>query len=97
MIVRKGISAMSDKRRAEQQQYARAKQLAWNRDKGQCQAAEVWGDVSCAGRLDPHHIRAKSTCPELRNDPDNLIVLCRMHHDETHRNPLRARALGLIK
>jgi 5-methylcytosine-specific restriction protein A len=32
-----------------------------------------------------HHVQSWAEYPELRLDPDNLIVLCREHHHDAHR------------
>jgi hypothetical protein len=43
---------------------------------------------------DPHHIiprRARAT----RNDPNNGIALCRLHHDWVEQHPKEAKKMGL--
>lgn len=97
MLRRSVIKPVSDKRKADHGAYDRAKQIAWNRDHGGCRAAKVWPEVECSGVRDPHHIKPQGRYPELRCDPDNLIVLCRGHHFQIHHvDPLRARSLGLL-
>lgn len=64
------------------------------RDRG-CVAERVWPEVRCAGRLDPHHVLRRS-----HGGPDtaeNLVTLCRAHHDAVHANPARSYALGLLR
>lgn len=94
---RSRLSPVSARRSDMRVEYERAKMKAWERDRGQCQAAKIWPEVVCAGRKDPHHIRPQGMYPELRADPDNLIVLCRAHHQAVHlQEPVKARELGLL-
>lgn len=97
-MTRKRLAAESPDRRAERQAYDRAKQAAWTRDNGQCQAAQAWPDIECYGRVDPHHIAPTGIYPELRCVTDNIICVCRRHHDQIHHHePLKAREAGLLK
>lgn len=49
----------------------------------------------CRGQLDPHHIQRRSQGG--RDIPENLIVLCRAHHDWVHEHPLLAEEFGLLR
>lgn len=94
----KPLKQRSDRRSAERDAYEAAKFQAWSRDRGQCQAERKWPEIECKGRLDPHHIASQGQYPELRCAVDNLVVLCRAHHDAIHQDdPLRARQLGLLR
>ena len=64
------------------------------RDKG-CKGRELIPDLSCWGKLDPHHILRKSQGGQ--DTPDNLVTLCRAHHDWVHGNPESSRNLGLLR
>ena len=64
------------------------------RDKG-CKGKEVILDLPCWGRLDPHHILRKSQGGQ--NTADNLVTLCRAHHDWVHAYPEASRNLGLLR
>ena len=97
MLRRSPIARVSAKRRAQQGEYERAVQRAFDRDRGQCQAVELVPDIACAGRVDPHHVARQSTHPELRCDVDNITSVCRRHHDWIGANPLAARELGLAR
>lgn len=91
------LARVSARRTGERLAYEKAKLAAWNRDRGQCQAARTWPEIECGGRKDPHHVRPTGMWPELRCDPDNLITLCRAHHDAVHHfQPAKARTLGLL-
>jgi hypothetical protein len=89
---------MSDKRRAELPLYNQAKAVAWERDRGLCQGATRWANVPCGGPIDPHHIDPTGEHPKKRCDPDNIVCLCRAHHDQVHQvDPVGARARGLLR
>lgn len=64
------------------------------RDRG-CVAQPAWREVQCAGRLDPHHALMRSQGGKDR--PEDVIMLCRAHHDAVHQNPARSYALGLLR
>ena len=95
MLRRTPIARVSAKRRAQQGEYERAVQTVLLRDKG-CQAVHVWREVRCHGRLDPHHVLPRSRGGALA-DPDNLLTLCRAHHDSAHAYPELAKQRGLLK
>lgn len=52
-------------------------------------------EVRCFGRLDPHHVLRRSQGGQ--DTPDNLVTLCRAHHDQVHRQVARALILGLLR
>ncbi len=46
---------------------------------------QVCGKKGVRGnKLTIHHIKPKSEYPELDDDPDNLILVCRKCHDLIH-------------
>lgn len=80
---------MSDRRRAELPDRHAVVEQAMERDRRQCQA-KVRGivtEVRCWGPLDPHEIIPKSAWRAGWLVLDNIIILCRAHHDwtEEHR------------
>jgi hypothetical protein len=49
-----------------------------------CWAQAMFGTV-CSGRVDPHHIIKQQKLPkELRDDPRNIRLVCRAHHERLH-------------
>ena len=97
MLTRKRLGAVSAERLAESRAYDAARQKAWNRDRGECKAAAAFPAVECWGRVDPHHVAPVGRYPELRCDPDNIVCVCRRHHDHIHAHPLQAKEEGLLK
>lgn len=94
---RTSLAHVSKRRSAESVEYRKAKEQAWLRDRGQCQARRIWPEIDCHGRIDPHHVAPTGRFPELRCDVDNLKCVCRGHHDAIHhQDPVRARELGLL-
>lgn len=65
-----------------------------NRDRG-CRADRLVTEIRCWGPIDPHHVLRRS-----QGGPDtseNLISVCRAHHDWIHQHPARSYELGLLK
>ena len=63
------------------------------RDMG-CRAAGVIR-IPCAGRIDPHHVKRRSQGGQ--DTVENLISLCRAHHDWVHAHPDESYQLGFLK
>lgn len=64
------------------------------RDRG-CRARTLVPEVRCFGPIDPHHVLRRS-----QGGPDtveNLIAVCRAHHDWIHGHPARAYSLNLLR
>jgi len=64
------------------------------RDLG-CKARDTVRQIRCFGRIDPHHI-----LPRGRGGADtleNLVSLCRAHHDWVHDHPAESYDLGLLR
>lgn len=57
----------------------------------------LWGLVAqdgCKGMLEVHHIQKRS---QLGDDiPENLVVLCRRHHNQVEANRIRAKDIQVI-
>lgn len=95
------LSPVSAKRTAQASEYLAALRIVRRRDCGRCVAGRWAGMVTapfpteCHGPIDPHHVwpvgRGGPRC-----DPENIILLCRAHHDWAHGHPLLARAVGLL-
>ena len=62
---------------------------------GGCRGRTLIPELSCWGRLDPHHILRRSQGGQ--DTPDNLVTLCRAHHDWVHAYPETSRTLGLLR
>lgn len=92
---RTALARVSKKRRADHDEYERVVQRVLLRDQG-CRAARRWPEVGCKGRLDPHHIKLQNIYPELRCDPENILTICRAHHDALHAHPKLAKERGLL-
>ena len=63
------------------------------RDNG-CRAERLVREISCYGRLDPHHIQRRSQGGT--DTADNLVTLCRAHHRWVHEHPALSKPLGLL-
>lgn len=88
-------------------EYDEAREFVSRRDRGECYAPklartlppeDVPFTMECSGRRDPHHVW-KTTEGGPKSDPENIITLCRRHHDWVHtaRNRTAALALGLLR
>src|SRR6185369_14290790 len=68
------------KKKREPPALTRAKRIAKVRDDYTCQYP---GCGRRSKHIDAHHKAKRSQRPDLKFDPDNLICLCREHHDWT--------------
>lgn len=57
------------------------------RDNDTCQICGGFG-------TDAHHIRSTGYYPDLSNDPDNGVTLCRFCHLHVHRGRFGAHSIG---
>lgn len=96
MIRRKQLAQVSAKKRADLTVYELARQKAYDRDKGRCQAAGRFG-TACWGRPEVHHLLPRSRGPEVRNTVSNLVTLCAGCHEQAHLHPLLAKEMGFLK
>jgi hypothetical protein len=62
---------------------------------GGCVARSLVEQVRCAGRIDPHHALMKSQGG--KDTLEDLIAVCRAHHDWIHANPAKSYELGLLR
>lgn len=61
-----------------------------------CAGAELVPKIACRGALDPHEPLTRARGGSIV-DPENLLWLCRSHHDWTHDHPVQAHEVGLLK
>ena len=92
---RRPMRQVSAKRRSTWARRRQVREEVLARDGG-CVARTTVLSVACIGPVDVHEVltRARGGDPL---DPDNCVSLCRAHHDWTHREPLKATALGLLR
>lgn len=62
---------------------------------GGCVARTLVPEVQCRGRIDPHHALMRSQGG--KDTLDDLIAVCRAHHDHIHANPAQSYSLGLLR
>lgn len=88
------LAAESAKVKARKPERATTKAAALARDGG-CVAGRVVRDVKCAGPLDAHERlpRSRGGSPY---DLDNVLTVCRAHHEWIHGHPNAARDLDLF-
>ena len=100
---RRPLRPVSKRRRKRDKGYNRQRERVFERAGGQCElfvhaGLKEYGDglSRCPSPMDDvHHIGGR-----LGPDPhrlDNLLGLCRWHHDLVHANPEWARAVGAMR
>lgn len=62
---------------------------------GGCVARALVPDIRCHGRIDPHHALMRSQGGQ--DTLEDMIAVCRAHHDWIHANPARSYELGLLR
>lgn len=72
-----------------------ARRVVLDRDRESCQAYGLHDGTPCAGRIEVHHIAARSARPDLIADSDNMICLCQSHHRWVGDHPNDAHEVGL--
>ena len=91
---RKPINPVSKRRRKRDRDYNVQRARVFERAGGRCEL-DPGGGRCQAPMHDVHHIEGR-----LGPDPhrlDNLLGLCRWHHDLVHANPEWARAVGAMR
>ena len=86
---------VSEKRQARARERDLIVQRAFARDRWQCRAASLVAEVECGGRLDPHEVIPRSAWADGIYDFDNVITVCRRHHDWIKQHETEAHAVGL--
>lgn len=92
---RSGLSPESPKRKKERAAYRRMKAAVYERDGHTCQAAALVPDVACGGPLDPQHVIPRSAWAGGRLVAENVLCVCRRHHDWIGSHKQAAADLGL--
>jgi hypothetical protein len=92
----KRLKPVSDKRRDEREAWAECVRVVHERSQGRCEALPLWPH-RCEGPKHLHHVATRKRRPDLRNDPANILDLCRLAHDFAHANNDAAEALGLLE
>lgn len=85
----------SAKHRADRARRDAVKRVVWRRDRGECQAKDRVPDVRCSGPKDPHEIIPRSAWSKGYLEVDNVITICRAHHDWVGDHPDLAHDVGL--
>lgn len=91
----KRIAARSEKTLAKLPERARVIDAAWDRDGGRCRARDLVPQIVCGGRLDPHERIPRSCWPGGELVLDNVMLICRRHHEWVDVHPSDAHVLGL--
>lgn len=89
------MRAVSEKRQERYRDRERAVDRAFARDRWTCVAGRIIPEVECGGRLDPHEVIPRSAWPEGIYDTDNIVAVCRRHHEWIDHHPDGAHAVGL--
>lgn len=93
------IKQRSDKRVAEDRERERAKVVVRHRALGGCEVAGVMGRLGlgrCMGPFDFHEVLTRARGGSI-TDPDNILMVCRFHHDWITDHPVEAAAHGLVR
>lgn len=95
------LKAKTPLKRGEPIKRARAKAVPTSlykqvlaRDLG-CVARDTVRQIRCYGRIDPHHVLPRSRGG--KDTLDDLISLCRAHHEWVHDHPAESYELGLLR
>lgn len=92
---RSRIRPQSPRRASERSEREKVVRAALDRDRG-CIAKPLLPGVKCWGPLDGHEVKTRGRGGS-HLDLDNVVTLCRRHHDWVGENPKRAHELGLLK
>lgn len=83
-----------DPRKVEREErIVEAGEAAKARDRYRCTAEGILPGP-CGGPLDPQHVIPRSVRPDLADDVDNIVAVCRRHHDHIDAHNAVARELG---
>lgn len=91
----KRLSPRSKRREREAAERRVVVMLALARDRRTCRAASLVPEVGCAGPLDPHEIIPRSAWRAGYLELDNVITICRAHHEWVGDQPDEAERRGL--
>lgn len=87
---RKWISPRSARAIERGPERHRVRTAALVRDRDRCQAEHRVPEVRCGGPLDPHELVPRSAWAEGQYVLDNVLTVCRRHHDWIDDNPAAA-------
>jgi hypothetical protein len=93
-VKRQRLKPISDKRLGEQQQRREVVEAAGRRDGWRCRARALV-DSRCSGPLDPHEVIPRSAWKAGYLNVDNVVMVCRAHHDWIGDHPDEAHTVGL--
>ena len=86
----------SKKRSEEYDLRATVRDRVFRRDGWRCRAKDLVPSVRCdPGVLDAHEIIPRSAWPGGHLVEDNIVTICRAHHQWVDANPAAAAAVGL--
>lgn len=86
---------VSEKRAERRGERDLAVDRAFAREGWRCVARDLVVDLDCRGQLDAHEIVPRSAWADGVYDPDNIVPVCRAHHDWITNHESEAHALGL--
>ena len=89
---RSKLKPVSEKRSRENAKRREVKKQMVAERGGRCQ----WPDGCPRDAVDAHEVKKRSRGGSI-TDPENILLLCREHHDFTEAEPEQAAAMGLLK
>lgn len=92
----KPLAKMSKKRRAEYAERMNLRRDVFEEADYRCQAASLVPQVVCFGGLDAHETTPRATHPGSHLRRENVLAICRGHHNWIHDNPADAYSYGLL-
>lgn len=92
---RRRIAPRSSKREAQRDERAAVVEAAYFRDGRDCVARVSVPQIRCGGRLDPHEVIPRSAWPGGALVLENVVTICRRHHDWVGDHPELAHDVGL--
>ncbi len=95
------LNQRSAKRVAEDREREKAKTVVRQRARGGCEAQGVFArnypEVGgCAGPFDFHEVLTRARGGSI-TDPENILMVCRRHHDWLTDHPVEAAVVGLVR
>jgi hypothetical protein len=94
------LNQRSEKRIKEDREREKAKAVVRQRARGGCEARGVfgrnWPDVPCRGPFDFHEVLTRARGGSI-SDPENILMVCRNHHDWITDHPIESAAVGLVR
>jgi 5-methylcytosine-specific restriction endonuclease McrA len=93
---RSPINRVSKRRRQRDRDYPAQRMEVWSRADGLCEATEDPDtDLLCGEEgTEVHHRAGRGGVDPHRLD--NLLLLCKWHHDEVHANPAKSYLNGMM-